>query len=344
MSQTALPGLRSRLLVALLMGLVAGGLRWEMSAPRSDPASTGGSDFFHSWRAARTLLSGKDPYVATRTTVVRPGEGVFAYPLPAAVVATPFAWQPVRSAAAAFMGAGFALTAFGLTGLGWWRLLALLGAPVLWTLQYAQWIPILVGAALVPAFSGLLICKPTIGLALAAYRPSRALVGGAVLLLAVAFVLDPDWLMSWLTTIAANPVAGQYVSPVRTGPGPLLLLAALRWRRPEGRLLLAMALVPQNYFFYDQLPLLLVPQRALAMLAFVSWSWVVTVVALTTGWVDSPDAAVRSLALAPYVVWGLYLPALAILLRSSNTGPVPAWVEQLLQRWRIPPSLAGRAT
>ena len=43
-----------------------------------------------------------------------------------------------------------------------------------------------------------------------------------------------------------------------------MLLAMLRWRRPEGRLVAAMACVPQTYFSCDQLPPLLVPVIARA--------------------------------------------------------------------------------
>ena len=85
-------------------------------------------------------------------------------------------------------------------------------------------------------------------------------------------------------------------------------------RRPAGRLLLAMSLIPQQLFFYDQLPLWLVPRTrkesvlltASSQLAMVLW-WLLREVG---------DSAIRSAY--PYVIALLYLPALAILLGSNR--------------------------
>lgn len=43
--------------------------------------------------------------------------------------------------------------------------------------------------------------------------------------------------------------------------GPLRLLSVMRWRLPEGRLLLAMSLLPQNMLFYDRLLPWLIPKN-----------------------------------------------------------------------------------
>jgi hypothetical protein len=44
---------------------------------------------------------------------------------------------------------------------------------------------------------------------------------------------------------------------------------------------------------------------------------------------------------AQAVSWCLYLPCLIIVLRRSNTGPVPVWLERRLQRSSLPDWLKG---
>ena len=75
----------------------------------------------------------------------------------------------------------------------------------------------------------------------------------ALALLACSLVLWPTWPIAWREALKT---ATQH-APIVTRPGGfLLLLAALRWKRPEARWLLATALVPGNPAAYDALPLL----------------------------------------------------------------------------------------
>ena len=46
-----------------------------------------------------------------------------------------------------------------------------------------------------------------------------------------------------------------------TAGGPLILLALLRWRRPEARLLVALGCIPHTTMLYEALPLFLVARR-----------------------------------------------------------------------------------
>jgi hypothetical protein len=101
--------------------------------------------------------------------------------------------------------------------------------------------------------------------------------------------------------------------------GPLLLLSALRWKLPEGRLLLALSLVPHNLIFYDQFLLFLVCKKGRETLALVVLGW-------AAGWIFSsmwptyggPETAeIQKLFRFP-VVACLYLPALYIVLRQKN--------------------------
>jgi hypothetical protein len=92
--------------------------------------------------------------------------------------------------------------------------------------------------------------------------------------------------------------------------GPLLLLAALRWRTPEGRLLLALSIFPQLLFFYDQLILWLIPRsfKSGAIYAALSWAgyfaWRAT----------SIDPASGAILRQPtqFILLTVYLPALAL--------------------------------
>jgi hypothetical protein len=88
--------------------------------------------------------------------------------------------------------------------------------------------------------------------------------------------------------------------------GFVVLLAALRWRLPEGRLLLASALVPQSLLPYELVPLALVPAGLLQMAIYVAGSWLVVAVAAdpAIGW--------------PATLGAVYLPMLYLVLRRPS--------------------------
>src|SRR5204863_4043031 len=174
-------------------------------------------------------------------------------------------------------------------------------APISWLLV----------AACLPALQGLLVVKPHIGIALGAHRPTGHGLIGAVVLLSIATVVDPRWPAEWLHVIVLSP---HHHAPImRWYGGPLLLLFALRWRRPEARLGLALACVPQLLLFYDQLPLVLIPQTVREQRSFVWLSW-----AALIGWVaTSLNVGIRTIDVrnaAPWVMVLIYLPCLAMVL------------------------------
>ena len=113
-------------------------------------------------------------------------------------------------------------------------------------------------------------------------------------------------------------------------------MALLRWRRPEARLVAAMACVPQLMYFADQLPLWLVARtrRETMVLSAVS----------ATAWVASLLVNIQAdrqpaFSSVPYVLAGVYLPVLVMVLRRPNEGPLPEWVERALAKTR---TLIGR--
>jgi hypothetical protein len=95
--------------------------------------------------------------------------------------------------------------------------------------------------------------------------------------------------------------------------GPILLLALLRWRRPEARTLLAMSAMPQLTLFYDQLPLWLVPTTAWRSLAMSVLSWVAW-----AQWYPSREVPTHVAIARPWIFALIYLPALVIVLAPDN--------------------------
>src|SRR4029079_7018721 len=100
----------------------------------------------------------------------------------------------------------------------------------------------------------------------------RGTVGGGVLL-AATLLIQPSWPSEWLRNLHSMP---PHPMPIQLPGGFLILLVLLRWRRPEARLMAAMACVPQLMYFADQLPLWLVPRtrrETMLLSALSSAAW-----------------------------------------------------------------------
>jgi hypothetical protein len=326
---------RQRVVIALLVGVVAALVSYHQITETNVARGVWrwGQDFTYPWRAAQALRVGVNPYDAIQPVPGSrfPFTNVLAYPLTAVLVVVPFANVHADLAAAVFEGFGFALAAYGLLGVATWRLLLLVSAPAAWALSNGQWAPLLIGASLVPWLGGLVTCKPTIGAALFAWRPDRRTIWGGIALLGVCFVLQPTWLLDWIRVSRHNPDVPRYVPPIRMLGGPILALAILRWRLPEARLLFCLACVPQNVFFSDQLALLLIPHTLVEMATSVVWTHVVERLAVAA---HPPNGdLVVTKVWAPYVLWGLYVPALLLVLRRRNQGSAPQWLERRIATW-----------
>jgi hypothetical protein len=326
------PRLPTRLVVAVVVGILLGTLGYLKQV--QDGGCCEAHDFTYVWRATRALRDGQNPYTVIRSIAPYPYDGVFVYPLPAAVVALPLSGLLPPLAAGVMLGLAFTLLTYALTRDGFGRLSILLSVPVVYATMLAQWSPLLVAAALLPPLSGLLLIKPTIGVALGAYALSRrtlrwGLAGGALLLTA-AFIANPHWVGDWLRTAALNPLGTQYIAPVQLLGGPVLLLALLRWRRPEARLLAVLACVPQNYFWYDQLPVFLVAKSWREAAALTVCSHLAYMIS-PPGPIDAGWRAIN-LANGQAVMALIYLPALLMVVGRANEGPVPRWLERLVAR------------
>lgn len=273
-------------------------------------------DFTWPWRAARFLLEGQDPYVAIQATGAYPFNVGLLYPLPAGILAIPFAPLPPAAAGAVFVGISAALLGWAVARDAPHRLWLFASAPFAMAALLGQWSPILTAAALLPALQFAVAAKPNIGVVAWLYRPSWRGAAAAAALVLASLLVQPGWPLQWLEALGAAP---RYRGPALTLPGAFTLLAALRWRQREGRLVLGMAIVPQLALFYDQLPLWLVPStwRRSALLTGLSWvAWFL--------WYPSRALPSSVAAATPWILAFVYLPALAMLLtqpRPGGTGP-----------------------
>lgn len=325
---------RFKLLVAICIGAFAGAFcrAWLTSFGEM----RGAGDFTSYWLGARAVIDGKSPYDVVTAGGQYGLPDPFLYPLMAAIAVVPFAlWLEPISAASAFVGLGTALFVWGLLKSGYGRLWTLASVPFLWVCRSGQWAPLIAASALLPALAWLAPAKPNLGLATIAYRPSKVAILGSAGFVALAFLVNPRWLMEWLDALAIR--SADYRMPVTVAPGFLIVLAALRWRRPEARLLLVMGFMPQLFLFYDQLLLWIVPKTwretaALSALSFFAIEFA------RIGYVSS-DLRNLANAYAPVIVLTLYLPCLIMVLRRPNEGETPAWIGALVAR--IPSRLRG---
>ena len=251
---------RQRLMVAGSIGFLAGIVAFAFL---DRPGSAG--DYFFVWSAARSLLAGQNPYHVVATGAENPGNDVFLYPLPALLLIAPIAHLPVAVSGGVFLGISSALLAYGIARDGYHRLPIFMGAPFLMAISLGQWSPLITAAALEANLGFAFAAKPNLGLAAWLYRPNARAILGGLAIVSLSLIVLPSWPIDWYHNITSRP---EKFAPIRTGIGPLLLLAAIRWRRAEARLLLAMACVPQALFFYDQLILGLIPRTFRQSLIF----------------------------------------------------------------------------
>ena len=279
-------------------------------------------DFLAFWYAARAFLHGLDPYAVTPSGAPYFVNDRFFYPFPSVLVVVPFAPFALPVAGALFFAASSGLLAFALSRDGYARLTLFLSFPYIMAASLGQWAPLIMAAVLLPGLGFLAVCKPNIGVALALARPTRAAVYGGAAVLVASLAFDVHWPMKWianLRTMQGHP------PPLFTLAGIALIIALVRWRREDARLVLAMAAVPQLPMFADQLPLMLVARTrvegmVLALLGHIGGVlWIKT---QTPGAHPSANAAIWVLAFA-------YYPALVLVLRRPNEGSVRDWLGRL---------------
>jgi hypothetical protein len=299
--------IKHRIWTAIGIGMISGLCTWLYSLRSGSVA-----DFYYPLTAARHFLDGLNPYLimGTGASAIANDTALF-YPFTAVMAAIPLARLPFGIASAIFLGLSTALLAFFITRDGLWRIHVFASSPFVLAVVLAQFSPLLMVMAFVPGLGMVAALKPNIGLALFARQPTKRAVVSVLALVGVSLVIFPTWPMHWLHVVNADITeTGVHVMPVREFGGLLLLASALHWRRASGRLLLAMCLVPQGLFFYDALPLWLIPRTrqqsifltACSQAAVFSWYF----------FLREGQSVVR--AAAPSIMWLIYMPALAVVL------------------------------
>lgn len=310
--------LRRRASIALFIGLASAALfvaAQALLAP--DPRGPWlGADFFQIWSMLQALRSGASPYAVGCPVTPPCADGQQYYPITAGLSLWPLGYFSPLAAATVFTGISAALLAFGLLRDERHRIALFLSYPFLISVISGQWAPLIMGASLSRGTEWLFTAKPQLGLALFAFRPKlrTALLGGAFLV--ASLVVMPSWPLEWWRVASNSRYVG---SPILTFAwfGPALLLASLRWRSPEGRLLLALSLLPQTPYCYDQLLLWFVPRtdRGVLNLTWLSWlmfgAWYVFEYPKQHG-------LIALASFAPYVTLFLFIPCLVMVLRQPK--------------------------
>lgn len=287
-------------------------------------------DFDHVWFAATAMVDGRDPYALVGPGREYPYPWPLYYPLTAPSSILPLAMLPLAAARAVFVALPAAALAFLLSRDGFGRLAFFASGAFLMSVKTAQWGPLAVLGLLVPWLGLFCAAKPNLGLGvLAAARSRRDLarmVVGAGALLLISLALQPAWPATWLDIVHAAP---QPLSVLSLPAGALLILAVLRWRRWEARMLLVYAFVPQTSGAVGALPLLLVPRSLRSLLVLGILSYVPVFVTPSPG--EAVEQWARRETMASLLA--VYLPVLWLVLRLPNMGPLPPRLEALAARW-----------
>jgi hypothetical protein len=270
------------------------------------------SDFDLLYDSAARLLRGENPY--------SPATEWFPYPLPAVLVAVPFTAIPLTVARPIFdilVGWAFVYALWRYRGP--YALLAVVSGAYLFAMGNGQTTPLMVAATLVPALGFLLALRPNTSVSLWIAWPSLRALLAASLFLVLSLAVLPTWPWDWWMALLRDntPLAPPVLRPF----GLVLLLAALRWRTPEGRLILAIAFLPQSTLPYELLPLALIPTNRLEMGIYVAGSWIA--VAVAGGLRLSHSMADWTATGWPVTLCAVYLPMLYLVLRRPNSRSRP---------------------
>jgi hypothetical protein len=279
---------RKRITVAAAVGVASGTFCWFLMKHFHQDAA----DFRWAVHLAQRLLAGQNPYDT-------PFE---QYPLTAALFALPFVRLQPETAAGLFYGISSAALAFGLTRHSYRGLMVFLAYPYWAGMLTVQWAPIIAASAFFPLLLPVTMAKPQIGLPVFLTHASRRGVLACIVVGALSLAIMPRWPIIWM----AQSRHYEHFIPLLVLPGPLLLLALLRYRERDAILLLLAACMPQRWFF-DSFILWLIPKsrREIVWTVFFSWG------AGLWRWYHFPHSFAE---VGRWAVIFLYLPMLAVVL------------------------------
>lgn len=336
-AQGGAPPLRRRLVVVALIATTASLV--TLSEAYRPPDHPG--DFGLVWFGAKALLHGANPYPLVGPDLIYnwPWQ-VLLYPATAMIAAIPFSFLPQLAATVLFVWLSTALLAYAITADGWYRLPIFLSSTFLIAASAAQWSPLVTAALCIPSLAWVVAVKPNLGLALLAsatsLRPIKVAFVGGVILTTISLIVYPAWPVQWLQAIQSVTI--MHVPMLLPG-GPFVLLALLRWRRPEARLIVALACVPQTNSWYEGLPLFLVPAtfRQSLMLSVVSTSGILFQEQFMVARSEKEINYFTGILMIAFV----YLPATLLVLHRPNEAARPPFLDRLVKRDRPRPTTDG---
>lgn len=270
----------------------------------------GGGDFTWALEIARKLLAGIDPYDFPVSDTRIP------YPLPIFYFGLPFLWMQDPVAGSTFFGIISSILAFCILKYDKpWRLMVFLSINFAFALVFTQWSPLIFASWFIPILAPTMaLVKPQTAIPVALNKLTKKGVILAGILLAITLIIYPTWPLRWFEMTIRYP--SQSLIPIRTLPfGPLLLLAALFWKKPEGRLLLLSAFLPTRGA-YDMLVLWAIPKTPGQMLFIFVIPWLVALA--------NPALGFNMVAI-PAVVPVFSIPALLVLFWQA----IPEWKQKL---------------
>lgn len=289
--KTGKPSLRVRVAVSAVIGAGSGLFCWFLMRRLHQ----GAGDFQEAIHLAQRLLARQYPYDTP------------IYPLTAALFGLPFVRVQAEIAAGLFWGISSFLLAFGLTRTGYTRLLIFLAYPYWAGVLTVQWLPLIAASAFFPILMPVTMSKPQVGIPVFITRYSHRGLWACIVVGLVSLAVMPTWPLAWLRQASSY----QHFFPILVLPGPLLLLALLRYRDRDAVFLFLSALMPQRWF-YDSLILWLIPRtrREIVWTSFVSWG------AGIWRWYHIPHSFTE---VGRWAVIFLYLPMLAVVLMRSRS-------------------------
>ena len=313
-SQRTVPFSYPKVRLAVSLMIAAGAYSLFLLSKHLAP---GPSDFSVVWHGARLLFDGKNPY-----DLIGPGRPIpfgwnLHYPASTLVAAFPLALLPESFADSAFVFGSAFLLAYGALKENLNRIWIFASAAFVVNAKSGQWSALIASIYFLPLAAVFAFLKPTDGLAVLASRDSRSwIIGGAFAagLIVVSLAILPEWPREWYSNVTGT---WEFVSPVRRWGGWLLVLALLRWRSSEARLLLALALVPQVQSWYTGLLPMLVARsiRESQVLALVSSLGYLLLIPLSF---TSPTREISAFTIGHLMVAFCYLPALIVVLRRPD--------------------------
>jgi hypothetical protein len=290
--KTLSSGSKQNLIIAAAIGLATGALCWIVL----NHLQLGAADFSWALRGAKSMLATQNPYDTPWQQ----------YPLTAAVLAIPFLPFSPAIAAALFFGVSSALLAVGMMkSQGYSGLLIFLAYPYWAALLVAQWSPLIAASAFFPFLLPATMAKPQIGCPVFATRATWGGFAACLAVCAVTLAFVPQWPLLWVRQFQHY----QHFAPLFVIPGFLLVLALVRYHDRDAILLFLASLVPQRWFF-DAFILWLIPKTRKEMVATVGLSWSVGIYR----WYHIPHSMNQ---VGLWCVLGFYLPMLAVVLLRS---------------------------